>query len=337
MNRITWVDNLRGMSVLAVILLHSTIAVKGDAGHFTGLTDTLNQLLAPVRLGLMFFVSGLFVDAGLKKGFGPFINNKVKSILYPFVVWTLVYGGLKIAFSSMANTPQSPLNIIVMHLSGGGDITWFLHSLFLFFIAIVVIRQLPPYIVLPAFMLASYLMPAIDATTIFSSFDNTHINKSLYLFVFFYLGDLLVRKQADIPRLAQNGTILGLSVISFVLLSTLNLTMAEPLKQALLSPLALMSVPLFVWVAVKLNSRVVYYVGVNSIVFYLSHYLAIQFFSKIVKLNGSSPWIHDVKFVLAFLTALAMPWTLCLMRQRGWFNFLFSLKQPKQAARVKTV
>lgn len=337
MNRITWVDNLRGMSVLAVILLHSTIAVKGDAGHFTGVTDTLNQLLAPVRLGLMFFVSGLFVDAGLRKGFGPFINNKIKSILYPFIVWTLVYGGLKIAFSSMANTPQSPLNIIMMHLSGGGDITWFLHSLFLFFIAIVFVRQLPPYIVLPAFLAASYLLPAIDSTSMFSSFDNAHVNKSLYLFVFFYLGDLLVRKQADIPQLAQNGAILALSLISFIALSTINLTMAVPLKQALLAPLALLSVPLFVWLAVKLRSRLVFYVGVNSIVFYLSHYLAIQFFSKIVKLNGPSPWSHDLKFVLAFVTALAMPWTLCLMRQRGWFNFLFSLKQPKQAARVKTV
>ncbi len=76
MNRITWVNNLRGMSVLAVILLYSTIAVRVDVGHFTGLTDTLNQLLAPVRLGLMFFISSLFVDTGLKKGFGPFINIK---------------------------------------------------------------------------------------------------------------------------------------------------------------------------------------------------------------------------------------------------------------------
>ncbi|WP_258576351.1 hypothetical protein [Candidatus Pantoea persica] len=198
----------------------------------------------------------------------------------------------------------------MMHLSGG-DITWFLHSLFLFFIAIVFVRQLPPYIVLPAFLAASYLLPAIDGTSMFSSFDNAHVNKSLYLF--FNLGDLLVRKQADIPQLAQNGAILALSLISFIALSTINLTMA---------------VPLFVWLAVKLRSRLVFYVGVNSIVFYLPHYLAIQFFSKIVKLNGPSPWSHDLKFVLAFVTGLAMPWTLCLMR------LLFSLKQ---AARVKTV
>lgn len=337
MNRINWIDNLRGMSILAVILLHSTIAVNGDAGHFSALTETLNQLLAPVRLGLMFFVSGLFVDAGLKKGFSPFLNNKVKSILYPFAIWTVIYGGLKIAFSSLANTPQSPLNIIVMHLSGGGDITWFLHSLFMFFIVIVVVRHLPVWVVLPAFWLASYFLPAIDADSLFSSFDNAHINKSLYLFIFFYLGDLLVRKQTAIPQMASSGTVLTLSLISFALLSLLNLSMRASPDQALLTPLALLSVPLFIWLAMKSRSRLVCYVGVNSIVFYLSHYLAIQFFSKVVRLEGTSPWIHDVKFVLAFLAALAMPWTLCLLRQRGWFNFLFSLKQPKQRAGMKTV
>ncbi|MBA2815676.1 acyltransferase [Candidatus Pantoea persica] len=89
MNRITWVDNLRSMSVLAVILFHITIAVKGDVSHFTGVTDTLNQLFAPVCLGLMLFISGLFMDTALRKGFVPFINNKIKRIFYPFIVWTL--------------------------------------------------------------------------------------------------------------------------------------------------------------------------------------------------------------------------------------------------------
>lgn len=86
MNRITWVDNLRGLGVLVVILLHCVIAVNGNAGHFAPLVRILDPLLIPVFLGLVFFVSGLFVDAGLRKGLGPFIQNKVQTILYPFVI-----------------------------------------------------------------------------------------------------------------------------------------------------------------------------------------------------------------------------------------------------------
>lgn len=98
MNRITWVDNLRGLSILAIIFLHSTIAVHNNAGHFTLISNTMNEMLAPVRLGLMFFVSGLFVDVGLK------CQQRVKSD--PLTVTTnglilihLVYSGLASAIT----------------------------------------------------------------------------------------------------------------------------------------------------------------------------------------------------------------------------------------------
>lgn len=113
------------MSVLAVIFLHSTIAVNGNAGHLTVVTEVVNHLLEPVRLGLMFFVSVLFVESGLKKGLDLFVKNKVKSILYPFIIWVGIYGGLKLLFNSVSNNPQSPLNILLSHLSGGGILPGF--------------------------------------------------------------------------------------------------------------------------------------------------------------------------------------------------------------------
>ncbi|MGE9553515.1 hypothetical protein ACQPT2_20475 [Erwinia amylovora] len=59
MNRIAWIDNLRGLSILAVIFLQCTIAVNGNAGHFSALSERVNTLLQPLRLGLIFFVSVL--------------------------------------------------------------------------------------------------------------------------------------------------------------------------------------------------------------------------------------------------------------------------------------
>lgn len=337
MNRITWVDNLRGIGVLVVILLHCVIAVNGNVGHFAPVISVLDPLLIPVFLGLVFFVSGLFVDAGLRKGLRLFINNKIQTILYPFAVWVLVYGGLKILFSSMANNPQSPLHVIAMHLSGGGDITWFLHSLFFFFLAIIVVRKFPFWLVIPGCLLLSYYLPEFSADGMFASFDNAHINKSINLFIFFYVGDQLVRRQFDIPKLAENPLLVLLSLASVILFVCLSVLGQNPPSHVLLAALALLSIPLFVWISVKLNSSLVHYVGVNSIVFYLSHYLVIQFFSKIVKLQTASPWVHDLLFMLAFVSAMILPWTLCLLRQRGWFNFLFTLKSPLRVKTAKTV
>jgi Predicted membrane protein len=329
MNRITWIDNLRGLSVLAVIFLHSFIAVDYQAGHFTGISDIVNEMLAPVRLGLMFFVSGMFVDAGLKKGLLLFFTNKVKSILYPFVVWVGVYGGLKILMASYANHPQSALNVVALHLSGGGDITWFLHSLFIYFLVIPIFRHLPVYFVVFIFMFFSWYIPSIPEDSVFSGFDNSHVNKSLYLFVFFYFGDLLVRLKVDIPQLVENRKVLIASVLSFAILSAVNVLTTYNISRALLSPLAIASIPFFVWISLHVKSKIAYYIGVNSIVFYLSHYIVTQFFSKFIHINKSSLLLHDIKFISAFVFSLLFPWIICLLRGKGVLDFLFTLKRKK--------
>lgn len=332
MNRLTWVDNLRGMSVLAVIFLHSTIAVNGNAGHLTIVTEVVNHLLEPVRLGLMFFVSGLFVESGLRKGTDLFMKNKVKSILYPFIIWVGIYGGLKLLFNSVSNNPQSPLNIVLSHLSGGGDITWFLHSLFIFFLVIPVVRKIPFYVVIPVALFFSYIIPEIPADSVFSGFDNSHINRSFYLFPFFYLGDLLVRKQADIPAVVSKKSVLLPSAICFIALSLINFISERGIDWQLLAPLALCSIPLFIFVALHTNIKLVHFVGVNSIVFYLSHYLAIQVFAKAVKFTSEAMVVNDLKFIAAFLCALLLPVSICWLRRRGMLNFLFTLKKsPKNA------
>lgn len=333
MNRLTWVDNLRGMSVLAVIFLHSTIAVNGDAGHLTIVTNTVNHLLEPVRLGLMFFVSGLFVDSGLKKGFDSFAKNKVKSILYPFIVWVAIYGGLKLLFNSVSNKPQSPMNILLSHLTGGGDITWFLHSLFIFFMIIPFVRRVPFYIVIPLSLFISYILPEIPADSVFAGFDNSHVNRMFYLFPFFFLGDMLVRKQVDIPAVISKKSILLPSLLCFIALSSMNLLIEEGISWQLLAPLALCSIPIFIFLALHTNVKLVHFVGVNSIVFYLSHYLAVQVFAKAVKINSSNILISDLKFIAAFLSALLLPLAICWIRKHGMLNFLFTLKKkPKVTA-----
>ncbi|CAO96483.1 acyltransferase family protein [Erwinia tasmaniensis] len=331
MNRLTWVDNLRGMSVLAVIFLHSTIAVNGNAGHLTGVTETVNHLLSPVRLGLMFFVSGLFVESGLKKGFNLFVKNKVKSILYPFIIWVAIYGGLKLLFSSVSNNPQSPTNIILSHLTGGGDITWFLHSLFIFFLIIPWVRKVPFYIVIPVSLAFSFLLPAIPTGSVFSGFDNDHINRSFYLFTFFYLGDMLVKHQVDIPAFIGKKSVLLPSLACFIVLSSLNLVLNRDVAWQLLAPLALCSIPLFIFVALYANLKLVHFVGMNSIVFYLSHYLAIQVFAKAVKFTSKNVFINDLKFIAAFACALLLPLAICWLRRRGMLNFLFTLKPAAQS------
>lgn len=132
----------------------------------------------------------------------------------------------------------------------------------------------------------------------------------------------------DIPGFIHRPSILLPSLACFIVLSSLNLFIDHGIAWQLLAPLALCSIPMFIYVALHINMKLVHFVGVNSIVFYLSHYLVIQVFAKAVKIHSSNVVINDLKFIIAFLCALLLPLTICWLRRRGMLNFLFTLKKP---------
>lgn len=342
MQRIDWVDNLRGLSILAVIFLHCTFAVNGNAGHFGFVSSMINDVMMPIRLGLMFFVSGLFVDPGLKKGIRLFTENKVKSIIYPFIIWVGVYAGTKIVLS---HHDQQVMDVLIPHITGGGDITWFLHSLFIFFLIIIVARYLSFWAIFAICLLGCWFTPAIPEESVFASFDNTHINKSFYLFIFFWLGDALVRHKLDMTEWVKKTWVLSGSLVAFLVMSVamlflpaLNQETEHQLSWQLLTPLAplaLASIPLFVWIAMHLNSRLVSYIGKHSIVFYLTHFMVIKLCARYFQEPSVSPWIDDGKYILSFVCALLLPWGVSILRKHGWFDFLFTMK--KSGKRSQTV
>ncbi|EPG8548539.1 acyltransferase family protein [Klebsiella pneumoniae] len=321
--RLDWIDNLRGGSILAIIILHLPLALNGSPGYVTKYFHLLDIILGPMRLGLMFFISGMFVDAGLKKGISIYVKNKTKSILYPFVVWAIIYASLKILFMAKSNHQQSVWNVILMHVTGGGDITWFLHSLFIFFIIIIYARKIPIIPVLLTCTVLSCLIPVIHSDSVFSSFDNGHFNKSIYLFMFFYIGDYVIRKNIRLDNL-EVGSVFIVSIISFLLITLINFNFN--VKYQYLSPLALASIPIFVFISQKINFKFIAFIGANSIVFYLTHYLVIQIAAKLIKINNTSPLIQDVKFFVVLIMAVAIPYFICKLRTVGFFNYLFSAK-----------
>ncbi|MFU9296205.1 acyltransferase family protein [Klebsiella pneumoniae] len=321
--RLDWIDNLRGFSILAIIVLHSSQVLNGTPGYITKHIDIFNISLNPVRLALMFFVSGLFVDLGLKKGYSIYLNNKIKSILYPFVIWSLIYASLKIIFMSVSNHQQSMSNVIMMHITGGGDITWFLNSLFIFFIIIIPIRRLPIWSVFFTCITLSLLIPSIPENTIFSSFDNGHINKSIYLFIFFYLGDYLVKNNIQLNNLKLDWIVVT-SAITFTILSLINFSIKVPYQY--LSPLAISSIPLFVYLSQKFTFGLTTFIGRNSIVFYLTHYLIIQVSSKLIKFSDATPTIQDLRFFITLILALIIPMTICKLRIKMKLNLLFTAR-----------
>ena len=46
------------------------------------------------HMPLFFFLAGLNVPHSLRRGTGPFLSSKVWTLAYPYVLWSLIQGGV---------------------------------------------------------------------------------------------------------------------------------------------------------------------------------------------------------------------------------------------------
>ncbi|WP_108718073.1 acyltransferase family protein [Miniimonas sp. S16] len=82
-------DLLRGASIFLVTFNHA-ILFSVEFGGAPLVAQVANQALAPVRMPLMVFMSGLLVGPSLAKGWRPYVSGKARRVLYPYVVWSVI-------------------------------------------------------------------------------------------------------------------------------------------------------------------------------------------------------------------------------------------------------
>ncbi|WP_258077214.1 acyltransferase family protein, partial [Xanthomonas arboricola] len=149
-----WVDWLRGASVLMVIVLHAYgfafdayPELRGGAAEESSALmlsiERLNRSLAPLRMQLMFLLSGLFVARGLDKGIAPYLGGKLRHVLYPYLLWSVLIFALREAGSVLAKAEPIAWLDLGKIAVGNVALTWFLFYLFVFLVLMPLLRRLP--------------------------------------------------------------------------------------------------------------------------------------------------------------------------------------------------
>lgn len=125
--RLLWLDYAKGIGILLVVFGHT----------LRGLVD--NALIQPDDIGyrwfdftlytfhmpLFFFLSGLTAAASLNKGRSAFVKNKLWTIAYPYLLWSILFGVLRVVFSSKGVTWERIAWLPIYPMS----IFWFLYVL----------------------------------------------------------------------------------------------------------------------------------------------------------------------------------------------------------------
>jgi fucose 4-O-acetylase-like acetyltransferase len=125
--RLLWLDYAKGLGILLVVaghlmrgLVDNGVVRSEDTGY-----RWFDFTLYTFHMPLFFFLSGLTAAASLDKGRPQFIKGKLWTIAYPYVLWSIAFGILRVLFSSKGVTWDRLAWIPIYPMS----IFWFLYVL----------------------------------------------------------------------------------------------------------------------------------------------------------------------------------------------------------------
>lgn len=323
--RILWMDALRGWMILLVVFVHAAGRVRRYAPEALGYIEHFNLFWEPFRMPMLMMLSGMLLARSLTKARSYYVVGKIRQLLWPYFIWSIVFIVLLYATGAGANT--EPLWAQLLGIaSGTTTYLWFLSFLFVFYMLSLVITARVREFLIPVALLMTIPLMWIEG--------GYQWRKFLFLLAFFWLGDLITRRDVLRSSLLTNSAVLILGTVLAVgagMASVLGLTPRY-------SPVTVIGVVggavcLIVLARCLSGSRVeatLAAVGRNTIVYYTSHYviIAVAYFVLNRMLSFNHP---DVLFWMLTVCALAGGWVLVHLRRFAPADMLFVMPWRQKA------
>jgi fucose 4-O-acetylase-like acetyltransferase len=154
------VDIVKGIAIILVTYGHTAQGVV-HRGWWTGRGASFSRaLIYSFHMPAFFFVAGLFVHGSIeRRGSLPFTVEKLKSILYPYLLFAVISAALQplIGRFEMSVAPfhwrEFLLNVT------DGNVSWFLFTLFFCFMLALATARIPGWLVFVAAVVVGMTPP----------------------------------------------------------------------------------------------------------------------------------------------------------------------------------
>jgi fucose 4-O-acetylase-like acetyltransferase len=156
-----WIDFARGIGVILVVYGHVLGGlVRADLFPQGTLASWMDYTLYTFHMPLFFFLAGLNVQHSLRRGPKPFLFSKGWTIAYPYVLWSLVQGGIIMLLSRDANIPIYPSDLAAIWYRPIGQF-WFLYALMICHVLAVLLPNRTAMIVVTAIGFAVFMLSPV--------------------------------------------------------------------------------------------------------------------------------------------------------------------------------
>jgi fucose 4-O-acetylase-like acetyltransferase len=136
--RIAFLDAARGIGILLVVIGHverGLVSAGIAKGAVWPLFDTA---LYTFHMPLFMMLAGMNVPGSLRRGVGSFIRDKLQSVAYPYVLWSLVQGTILVLLSRFTNRGANWHDLLAIGWRPMSQF-WFLYALMAYLLLVALI------------------------------------------------------------------------------------------------------------------------------------------------------------------------------------------------------
>ena len=333
-SRVDWVDVGKGVCIVLVVMMHSTLGV-GIAMGGEGFMHHVVAFSKPFRMPDFFLISGLFLALVVDRPWRTYLDRKVVHFLYFYVLWLLIQGAFKWPGLALEAGPMAVVEAAALSLIEPFGTLWFIYLLPIFFVFAKLVKNVPPLLVL-AFAAVLETARVKTGWTVPDEF----CSRLFYVMLGWYAARY-VFAVADAARGRQTLAIAGLAAwalangfavaFGYSELPGVSLVLGTAGALAIVSASALVA-------GTKLGEPL-RYAGQRSLAIYLAFFLPMAATRVILVKTGvitDIGWVSLIVTVVGVLVPLALHW--CVMRtEKGRFLFVrpswFSLDGARSGGR----
>jgi uncharacterized membrane protein YcfT len=180
-SRIDWVDYAKGICIILVVMMHTTLGVEKASGELSWLHGFIDWA-KPFRMPDFFLISGLFLSARIDKPWRTYADSKIIHFVYFYVLWMSIQMLTK-AYGVYQETGLT--SVVTGYLMGFVQpfgTLWFIYILAVFFAITRLLRSVPPLLVF-AIAAALEIAPVDTGWVVIDEFASRYV----YFFAGFWL------------------------------------------------------------------------------------------------------------------------------------------------------
>jgi fucose 4-O-acetylase-like acetyltransferase len=329
-----WVDYARGLAIILVVFRHSLAGMDRSGLEVPAALWNIQEFVFNFRMPVFFMLSGIFLARSLeKKPAGELVRNKAYTLLYPYVLWAVIFISIQIALSGVTNAQRTPRDFLyIITQPRNLDHMWYL--LALFNTSLLLIALAPLLLRRPALHLAAGFGLHMVS---FLVKDYSLFSDLLYHYIFLVIGTVITKQlfaqKEEVPGKDLRTLLLLTPVFIAGQLAWLHLRPGNLQMQALFLVITLVACTFF-YFACRVGYRAglfrgLVYLGRHSIYIYILHLLVISSF-RIVSLR-----LLDLRnvYVLAaasLVLGIAVPLVIYELGKKRGIRYLFTLEPERK-------